>query len=231
MCARGCACVAKGERERGRRQFFLLAHLPNASHTHSFIHCVLKMILLENGNRILEETVLARINAYVLLSHPLSLYIIPLFLTSTCCREKPETVDVTFADFDGVQFHISASPDAKHLLKISAQFKGAQQVLKEFGGLELLKRYYGPLVQASPEASYDITLQVDLSNLPPGKGIYPPLLLPLPPNHITIFSISTHTHTHIISYSAYLFSHPIHASSYLHTYINMRIVLGIETIY
>jgi len=108
------------------------------------------MILLENGNRILEETVTARINA-----------------------EKPETVDVTFADFDGVQFHISASPDAKHLLKISAQFKGAQQVLKDFGGLELLKRYYGPLVQSTPEASYDVTLQVDLSNLPPGKDELP----------------------------------------------------------
>lgn len=85
--------------------------------------------------------------------------------------EKPETVDVTFADFDGVQFHISASPDAKHLLKISIQFKGAQQVLKEFGGLELLKRYYGPLVQSTPEASYDVTLQIDLNSLPPGKGI------------------------------------------------------------
>lgn len=85
--------------------------------------------------------------------------------------EKPETVDVTFADFDGVQFHVSASPDAKHLLKISAQFKGAQQVLKEFGGLELLKRYYGPLVQSTPEAGYDVTIQIDLTNLPPGKGI------------------------------------------------------------
>jgi actin related protein 2/3 complex subunit 2 len=108
------------------------------------------MILLENGNRILEETVTTRLNA-----------------------EKPETVDVTFADFDGVQFHISASQDAKHLLKISAQFKGAQQVLKEFGGLELLKRYYGPLVQSTPEQSYDVTLQIDLTNLPPGKDELP----------------------------------------------------------
>jgi len=104
------------------------------------------MILLEFANRILEETVTARINA-----------------------EKPETADVTFADFDGVQFHVSASPDAKHLLKVSIQFKGAQQVLKEFGGLDLLKRYYGPLVQSSPESGYDVTLQIDLTSLPPGK--------------------------------------------------------------
>jgi hypothetical protein len=105
---------------------------------------------------------------------PLHLIIMTIFLPFFVFSEKPETVDVTFADFDGVQFHVSASPDAKHLLKISAQFKGAQQVLKEFGGLELLKRYYGPLVQSTPEASYDVTLQIDLNNLPPGKGIYHP---------------------------------------------------------
>jgi len=98
----------------------------------------------------LEETVAARINA-----------------------EKPETVDVTFADFDGVQFHVSAAHDAKHLVKISVQFKGAQQVLKEFGGLDLLKRYYGPLVQSTPEAGYDVTLQLDLTSLPPGKEELP----------------------------------------------------------
>jgi len=108
------------------------------------------MILLENANRILEETVAARINA-----------------------EKPETVDVTFADFDGVQFHVSAAHDAKHLVKISVQFKGARQVLKEFGGLDLLKRYYGPLVQSTPEAGYDVTLQLDLTSLPPGKEDLP----------------------------------------------------------
>jgi len=100
------------------------------------------MILLENANRILEETVSARISA-----------------------EKPESVDVTFADFDGVQFHVSASPDAKHLLKISIQFRGAQQVLKEFGGTELLKRYYASLLQSTPEAGYDVTLQLDLTAL------------------------------------------------------------------
>lgn len=85
-------------------------------------------------------------------------------------REKPESCDVTFADFDGVQFHVSASPDAKHLLNISIQFRGAQQVLKEFGGAELLKRYYGPLLQSTPEAGYDVTIQLDLNSLPPGKG-------------------------------------------------------------
>lgn len=108
------------------------------------------MILLENPNRILEETIAARLSA-----------------------EKPESIDVTFADFDGVQFHVSASSEAKHLVVISIQFRGAQQVLKEFGGLDLLKRYYGPLVQQTPEAGYDVSLQIDLTALPPSKDELP----------------------------------------------------------
>jgi len=108
------------------------------------------MILLENANRILEETLIERINA-----------------------EKPEVVDITFADFDGVQFHVSAHQDTKHLLTVSVQFKGAQQVLKDFGGNDLLKRYYGPLVKSTPEAGYDVTLQLDLTALPPGKEDLP----------------------------------------------------------
>jgi hypothetical protein len=107
--------------------------------------------------------------------------------------EKPETVDVTFADFDGVQFHVSASQDAKHILKVSIQFKGAQQVLKEFGGLELLKRYYGPLVQSTPEASYDVTLQLDLNNLPPGKGM-PSILFEVSHNSIIFFFVPPPKH-------------------------------------
>jgi len=108
------------------------------------------MILLENANRILEDAIASKINV-----------------------EKPEAVDITFADFDGVQFHVSATPEAKHLLNVSIQFRGAQQVLKDYGGQDLLKRYYGPLVQATPEAGYDATLQLDLNNLPPGKDELP----------------------------------------------------------
>jgi len=109
------------------------------------------MILLENANRILEDSVAARIAS----------------------ADKPEIVDITFADFDGVQFRVSATPDAKHLLHISIQFRGAQQVLKEFGGQDLLKKYYGPLVQATPEDGYDVTLQLDLTNLPANKAELP----------------------------------------------------------
>jgi len=105
------------------------------------------MILLENNNRILEDAVNARITT----------------------ADKPESFDITFADFDGVQFHVSATPEAKNILNVSIMFKGASQVLKEHGGTELLKRYYGPLLKATPEAGYEATLSVDLSKLPAGK--------------------------------------------------------------
>lgn len=85
-------------------------------------------------------------------------------------REKLESVDITFADFDGVLFHVSTTPEAKNLLNVSISFKGAAQVMKDYGGKELLTKYYGALLQGAAEAGYDATLQVDLSNLPAQKG-------------------------------------------------------------
>jgi hypothetical protein len=62
-------------------------------------------------------------------------------------REKRESVDITFADFDGVQFHVSTLPDNKNVINVSISHKGAQTVLKDFGGKELLSKYYGSLLQ------------------------------------------------------------------------------------
>jgi len=104
------------------------------------------MILLENGNRILEEAIATKINAP---------------------SDKREPVDITFADFDGVQFHVSTPDDKRNLVLVSISFKGAQAVIKDFGGKELLSKYYGSLLQATAEGGYDITLQLDLDKLPP----------------------------------------------------------------
>jgi len=104
------------------------------------------MILLENANRILEEAIAARIAAP---------------------KDKKEPVDITFADFDGVQFHVSTPGEGKNLVLISISFKGAQTVLKEFGGKELLAKHYGSLLQETPEGGYDVSLQFDLDKLPP----------------------------------------------------------------
>jgi len=108
------------------------------------------MILLENANRILEGAILARFEA-----------------------EKKESVDITFADFDGVLFHVSTQSEAKNLISVSISFKGAAQVMKEYGGKELLTKYYGPFLQGTAEQGYDATLQIDLDNLPAQKDDLP----------------------------------------------------------
>jgi len=102
------------------------------------------MILLENANRILQDAIQARLDA-----------------------EKKESVDITFADFDGVLFHVSTPGENKSIVNISISFRGAAEVIKSFGGKELLTKYYGPLLQGTAEASYDATLQIDLDKLPP----------------------------------------------------------------
>jgi len=108
------------------------------------------MILLENANRILEGAIIARLDA-----------------------EKKESVDITFADFDGVLFHVSTAAEAKNILNVSISFKGAAQVIKEYGGKELLAKYYGALLQSTAEQGYDATLQVDLDKLPAQKDDLP----------------------------------------------------------
>jgi actin related protein 2/3 complex subunit 2 len=117
------------------------------------------MILLEVANKILEETLTARLNS-----------------------EKKESVDITFADFDGVQFHVTTNPEAKNLLNVSIQLKGGQSILQE-GGLALLKKYYGNLVQPTHEQGYDVTLQVDLDK-PPGKKEDLPFQIALLKRHL-----------------------------------------------
>jgi len=112
------------------------------------------MILLENGNRILETALQTKIDAAL-------------------NGEKPEHVEITFADFDGVLFHVSTPGEAKNILLVSISFRGAAQVVSEYGGKALLSKYYGALYQATPEQGYDATLQIDLDKLPPNPETLP----------------------------------------------------------
>jgi actin related protein 2/3 complex subunit 2 len=42
--------------------------------------------------------------------------------------------------------------------------------LVRYGALDVLKREYGPLVQAQPESEYNISLLIDLEAAPPEGG-------------------------------------------------------------
>jgi len=104
------------------------------------------MILLENGNRILQDAIQAAIDS-----------------------EKREALDITFADFDGVQFHVSTpDPNNKNIIQVSMQWRCFSELVKHGAAVDL-KRYYGPFLQATPEANYDVTLQIDMANIPGDK--------------------------------------------------------------
>nr|ABL85458.1 actin related protein 2/3 complex subunit 2 [Suberites domuncula] len=102
------------------------------------------MILLEIKNRIIEDTLLYRFNS-----------------------PKPESIDITVADFDGVLFHISNPDGDKGKIRISASLKFYAD-LKESGCEGFLKGVYGDYMVA-PESGYDVSLQFEYESLPENK--------------------------------------------------------------
>ncbi|XP_015791423.1 actin-related protein 2/3 complex subunit 2 [Tetranychus urticae] len=104
------------------------------------------MILLEINNRTIED----------ILSYKIS---------EVESNTKLELVDVTFADFDGVIFHISNLKDDKYKIRVSIALKFYKD-LQEHGADDLLQREYGSLLQLPPEEGYNVTLLFDLKNLP-----------------------------------------------------------------
>jgi len=98
------------------------------------------MILLDSHNRILLETIQQRF-----------------------ANSKRELVAVDFADFDGVSLKINTPEENKAIVYISIAWSCIPQLLK-YGAKQDLQKVYGPMLQATPEAGYDITLKIDLDN-------------------------------------------------------------------
>jgi len=104
------------------------------------------MILLEQNNRIISE-------------------LLELKFSTAKASGKFETVNVNFADFDGVVYHIS-NPDnerSKLMLSISLKF---YKELQQHGTDDLLKREYGKYLAEKPESGFNVSLIYDLSALP-----------------------------------------------------------------
>nr|XP_035939002.1 actin-related protein 2/3 complex subunit 2 isoform X1 [Halichoerus grypus]XP_035939003.1 actin-related protein 2/3 complex subunit 2 isoform X1 [Halichoerus grypus] len=106
------------------------------------------MILLEVNNRIIEET-------------------LALKFENAAAGNKPEAVEVTFADFDGVLYHISNPNGDKTKVMVSISLKFYKE-LQAHGADELLKRVYGSFL-VNPESGYNVSLLYDLENLPASK--------------------------------------------------------------
>lgn len=104
------------------------------------------MILLEINNRILEETLTVKIR-------------------NSLNGNKPESIDVTIADFDGVIFHISNINGDRTKIRISICLKFYKE-LQEHGADELIQQEYGKLRMEEPESGFNVSLLLDLESLP-----------------------------------------------------------------
>lgn len=103
------------------------------------------MILLEINNRIIEDTLTSRFK-------------------NALAGNKPESIDVCIADFDGVLFHISNVNNDKNKVRVSISLQFYQE-LREYGADELLMREYGSLL-STPEEGYNVSIVFDLENIP-----------------------------------------------------------------
>jgi len=103
------------------------------------------MILLETNCRILEE-------------------VLSLNFKNAAAGGKPENVDVTVADFDGVLYHIGNPDGDRSKIRVSILLKFYKE-LQEHGADDLVRREYGPYLVAA-ESGYSVSLQFDLEKLP-----------------------------------------------------------------
>jgi actin related protein 2/3 complex subunit 2 len=103
------------------------------------------MILLEINNRVVEETLTSRIQ-------------------NVLEGNKPESVNVTAADFDGVLYHIANPNGDKAKIKVSVLLKFFNE-LQEHGADSVLRREYGDLLTET-ESGYSVSILIDLEKLP-----------------------------------------------------------------
>lgn len=98
------------------------------------------MILLDYHNIIIHDTLLARFLA-----------------------EKPEALEMTIVDFDGVSYRLT-TPVTKSKILLSMSWQCYPELVK-YGAEDILKREYADYL-TTPEAGFDVSLEFDLQNLP-----------------------------------------------------------------
>jgi len=106
------------------------------------------MILLEPGNRILQETVGAQINW-----DP---------------EEKREPIDVRLCDFDDVSYRVVVDAKAKSIMKVSMNLP-CYKTIEEHGGKEAVDQYYQGMTCETTEG-FDVTLEVNLDDCKDKEG-------------------------------------------------------------
>ncbi|KAH6915860.1 arp2/3 complex 34 kDa subunit [Coprinopsis sp. MPI-PUGE-AT-0042] len=77
---------------------------------------------------------------------------------------KASSLDVQFVDYDGVRFHLS-TPEKKTQLLLSMHIRCWDELVL-YGALEVLGREYGSLLLPQAEPEYNVSLSIDLEQVP-----------------------------------------------------------------
>lgn len=83
---------------------------------------------------------------------------------------RPSSLDVQFVDFDGVRFHLS-TPERKTSLLLSMHIRCWEELVR-YGALDILKREYGALLLEQAEQEYNVSLEIDLEQIPSDSGTF-----------------------------------------------------------
>jgi len=106
------------------------------------------MILLEPGNRILQETVGAQINW-----DP---------------EEKREPIDVRLCDFDDVSYRVIVDAKNKSAMRVSMNLP-CYKTIEDYGGKEAIDQHYSGLACETMDG-YDLTLEINLDDCKDKEG-------------------------------------------------------------
>ena len=82
---------------------------------------------------------------------------------------RPSALDVQFVDYDGVRFHLS-TPERKTTLLLSMNIRCWAELV-QYGANDVLRREYGSLMKDQAEPEYNISLEIDLENIPAEEGL------------------------------------------------------------
>jgi len=80
---------------------------------------------------------------------------------------KADSVDIKVADFDGALYHVSNPDGDKTKIMVSISLKFYNE-LSKYGADDLIKSIYGDYL-TEPERDYNVSILIDLANLPEDK--------------------------------------------------------------
>ena len=78
-------------------------------------------------------------------------------------------MDIQFVDYDGVRFHLSSLSERKTSLLLSMNIRCWDELVK-YGAKEILYREYGSLLKDFAEPEYNVSLEIDLEQIPAQSG-------------------------------------------------------------